>query len=80
MAKVGIMLKNLEFDNLLKDKGLTIYKLANITGIAPSTIYRALDSDNLSFIGGETIVKISKALGLTEAEFDKLFIFSQAVV
>lgn len=63
------------FYALLKQNNLTVYQLSNKTGMAPSTIYRAVDSDNQKGVGGETIAKLSTGLGLSEAEFDKLFFY-----
>lgn len=77
MTKVFI--KKDKFNDLLKAKGLTIYKLSGQTGIAPSTIYRSLDVGNSKGVGGETIAKISTGLGLSESDFDKLFFYANSL-
>ncbi|WP_333603814.1 helix-turn-helix transcriptional regulator [Lactobacillus acetotolerans] len=79
MDKQGVMLKADEFTELMKSKHLTVYKLSDLTGLAPSTIYRSLDSESPTSVGGETIAKLSLALGLSEDEFSKIFIFRKSL-
>lgn len=64
---------------ILKEKNMSISDLASSMNVAPSTIYRSIDSSNPKGVGGETIANMLKALGLSESDFQKLFIFSQSL-
>lgn len=61
---------------ILKDKGLTIYELANLMKVAPSTVYRSIDDSNPKGVGGKTIASMLNALDLTESDFSRIFIFT----
>lgn len=53
------------------------YSLAKRMNVAPSTVYRILNGDR--GIGGELIPKLLRAFNLSESDFDKLFIFEEAL-
>lgn len=69
-----ILLKLDVLNKMMDEAGLDTRELAKRMDVAPSTVYRIINGDRGA--GGEFIPKLLKAFGLSEKDFDKLFIFS----
>lgn len=56
----------LQVGTALKSRGMTQYKLAEITGLRPSAISRLARADDVDRVSLEHLAKIAEALGIND--------------
>ena len=72
-----IVLKKNILQELMEEYELTVYGLADKLDVAPTTIYRIMNGSR--GVGNDMIAKLLNAFGLSEDDFNKLFILQESL-